>query len=168
MATTSLTQEHLKSLLTYNPDTGDFRWRVNCGTRAKAGALAGAKNSEGYIHIQICRRKYRAHRLAWLYTFGYCPAEIDHINRAKDDNRIANLRSVTHAENGQNQKRPSNNTSGHIGVDYHKRSQKWRARIKIDGKLKDIGYFTTVEEAAAARKNAEPAYLPFRTLDANH
>lgn len=168
MATTSLTQEHLKSLLTYDPDTGEFRWKVNIGARAKIGALAGSRNSEGYTHIQIDRRKYRAHRLAWLYMFGEQPPEIDHINRIKHDNRLVNLRSVTHAENGQNQKRPVNNTSGHIGVDYHKRSQKWRARIKIDGKLRDIGYFATLAEAASARKNAESTYMPFRTLDANH
>lgn len=166
MATNLITQKYLKSLLTYNPDTGEFRWRVRCGTRANPGDIAGARNSEGYIHIQIGRRKYKAHRLAWLYAHGEHPIEIDHINRVKDDNRLGNLRSVTHAQNGQNQRRPINNTSGYIGVDFHKRSSRWRARIKIDDKLTDIGYFDTKEAAAQARAKAEQTHLPFRTADA--
>ena len=166
MAADLITQERLQSLLTYDPDTGEFRWRVDRGSRAKAGRLAGSRNSEGYVHIQIGSVKHKAHRLAWLYTHGEHPAEIDHINRVKDDNRIVNLRSVTHAQNGQNQKRPKNNTSGHIGVDFHRRSGKWRARIKVDGKLRDLGYFETADEAAQTRRQAEANQLPFRTPDA--
>ena len=166
MATDLITQERLKSLLTYDPDTGEFRWRVRRGGSANSGVIAGARNSEGYVQIQIDANKHKAHRLAWLYVHGEHPTEIDHINRVKHDNRIVNLRSVTHAQNGQNQKRPKNNTSGHIGVDFHKRSNRWRARIKIDGKLTDIGYFDTKEAAALARANAEQTYLPFRTADA--
>lgn len=166
MATNLITQERLKSLLTYDPDTGAFRWRIDCGSRAKTGLLAGARNGAGYFHIQIDGKKHKAHRLAWLYVYGTLPDEIDHINRIKDDNRIVNLRDVTHAQNGQNQNRPRNNTSGHIGVDFHKRSQKWRARIKVDGKLRDIGYFTTAQEAADARRHAETTHLPFRTQNA--
>lgn len=167
MATDLITQERLKSLLTYSPDTGEFCWRVRRGGKAILGGLAGSRSCEGYIHIQINRKKYKAHRLAWLYVHGEHPIEIDHINRIKDDNRISNLRSVTHAQNGQNQNRPKNNTSGHIGVDFHKRSSRWRARVKIDGKLRDIGYFDTKEAAILARQHAEAKYLPFRMPDAN-
>ena len=168
MATDLITQERLQSLLTYDPDTGEFRWRVNRGSRGRAGCLAGCRNNEGYVQIQIGRVKYKAHRLAWLYVHGAHPVEIDHISRVKDDNRIANLRSVTHAQNGQNQKRPRNNTSGHIGVDFYRRSGRWRARIKIDGKLRDLGYFDSAEDAAAARAAAEPFHLPFRVADADN
>ena len=167
MATNSITQKRLKSLLTYNPDTGEFRWRVRRGGPAVPGSIAGSHNSEGYVHIQIDRVKHGAHRLAWLYVHGEQPVEIDHINRVKDDNRIVNLRSVTHAQNSQNQSRPKNNTSGHIGVDFHTRSNRWRARIKIDGKLRDIGYFQNKEDAAFARQRAEAQHLPFRIADAD-
>lgn len=167
MATDLITQDRLKSLLTYDPDTGEFRWRTRRGGNAVSGSLAGARNTEGYVHIQIEGKKYKAHRLAWLYVHGQHPDEIDHVNRIKDDNRIANLRSVTHAQNGQNQSKPKNNTSGHIGVDFHKRSNRWRARIKIGGKLRDIGYFDSKEAAAKARANAETHHLPFRSQDAN-
>lgn len=163
MATHSITQERLKSLLTYDPDTGEFCWRADCGARAKAGSAAGSRNSEGYVQIQIGGKKHKAHRLAWLLTYGETPPEIDHINRVKHDNRLANLRPATHAENGQNQNRPKNNTSGAIGVGFHKRSGKWRARITRSGKLRDIGYFDTKEAATAARKAAEAAFLPFRS-----
>jgi hypothetical protein len=54
------------------------------------------QNSLGYVQIKISGKLYHAHRLAWLYVYGYMPEkEIDHINRIRDDNRIANLREAT-------------------------------------------------------------------------
>ena len=167
MATNLITQERLKSLLTYDPDTGEFCWKAAKGTRARPNELAGAMGGGGYWLIQIDGKKHKAHRLAWVYTYGEQPDEIDHINRVKHDNRVTNLRSVTHHENSQNQTKPRNNTSGFIGVDFHKRSGKWRARIRIDGKLRDLGYFGTAEQAADCRRAAEKIYLPFRNAHAD-
>jgi hypothetical protein len=98
-----LTQARLKQLLDYDPETGVFTWRVNRGGAAKAGTRAGCPTPFYYRVIRIGGRSRREHSLAWLYVHGHWPAdELDHINRVRDDNRIANLREVTHAENMQN------------------------------------------------------------------
>ncbi|MCG0846415.1 hypothetical protein IMAU10121_00952 [Lactiplantibacillus plantarum] len=46
-----------------------------------------------------------------------------------------------------------------VGTYFIKSSNKWRALIKINGKLKSLGYFLTREEAIAARKTAEQKYF---------
>jgi hypothetical protein len=86
---------------------------------------------------------------------GYWPDEIDHINGDRADNRLSNLREVSNIENQRNKVLPRNNKSGHIGVSWNKDSKKWMARITINYKLKQVGQFSTIEEAVAARKEAE-------------
>ena len=97
--------QQLKEMLEYDPDTGIFTWRVG----HRKGFTAGSKTD--YIRIVIIRDyvrvEYMAHRLAWLFTYARWPAlglEIDHINRIKTDNRIVNLREVTHQVNMMNKK----------------------------------------------------------------
>ena len=71
---------------------------------------------------------------------------LDHINGITADNRIANLREVTRAENCHNAKMRSDNTSGSIGV--HKmKSGKFETYIHVNGKKKHLGCFATKEEA---------------------
>jgi hypothetical protein len=95
----TLTVERLRELLTYDPETGELRWRVT-RRRAAKGSLAGTLNRNGYRNIEVEQRCYKAHRLAWLYVTGEWPKEtIDHINCKRDDNRWANLRQATTAEN---------------------------------------------------------------------
>ncbi len=86
-----LTQERLKELLNYDPETGVFTWRVN-KCQAKAGDIAGCRNSNGHISITIDQNHYYGHQLAWLFVFGYIEKQIDHENRNAGDNRICNLR----------------------------------------------------------------------------
>ena len=168
MATDLITQERLKSLLTYDPDTGEFRWRVNRTGGVKAGDQAKAKDCHGYGRIKLDGRVYKAHRVAWMYVYGeWPPAHIDHINRVRDDNRIANLRAVSHAENNQNRSADKRNTSGYTGVYFNKPSRKWQASISVNGKLRSLGYFDTKEDAAFARQRAEAEHLPFRIPDAD-
>jgi hypothetical protein len=143
-----LTQERLKELLDYNPETGVFVWRVSKGP-CKAGSVAGTVNNNGYVHIKIERKLHQAHRLAWLYTYGCWPdKDIVHINRMKTDNRIENLRDTD--KNDWNRDKHSNNTSGYPGVSWDKRSKKWRAKITVSGKQMHLGLFNTPEAANAA------------------
>ena len=115
MATNSITQDDLKSLLTYDPDTGEFRWRFSRPRCAK-GALAGTASYHGYTVIKINGRSYRAHRLAWLYEYGRWPnGELDHINRRRSDNTIANLREVSRFVNCQIAKNPLERIRGILG-----------------------------------------------------
>src|SRR5215813_12141516 len=101
-----LTHERLKELLSYDPKTGLFIWNSR-------GAVAGTTDQEGYIQIHLDGKKYRAHRLAYLYMTGEMPTQIlDHINRVRSDNRWGNLRPVTDRFNYYNCSDYSNNKSG--------------------------------------------------------
>jgi hypothetical protein len=154
-----LTAEYLRSILNYDPETGIFTWKISTANRVKVGDAAGCPDGHGYLRIQLQSRLYKAHRLAWLYVYGEWPKlDIDHINRNRSDNRRANLRDVSHKQNHQNRSKPSNNTSGHPGICWHKQSSKWRARIRHNKKHIHLGLFTDIEEAIAARKAAEKLY----------
>ena len=157
--TNELTAEYLRSILDYEPETGIFTRKVSTARRVKVGDVAGCPDGRGYLLIQAQSRLYRAHRLAWLYVYGTWPTDqIDHINRIRTDNRIANLRDVSHKQNMQNASKPSNNTSGHPGVSWHKQKSKWQARIAHNYKQIHLGYFTGIEDAITARKAAEKLY----------
>ena len=154
-----LTAEYLRSILSYDPETGIFTRKVRTSTRVKVGDVAGSADGIGYLRIRLQSRKYKAHRLAWLYTYGEWPKDqIDHINRNRSDNRIANLREVTNKQNGQNRSKPSSNTSGYQGVHWNKQSSKWQVKIKHNCKDIHLGYFAYLEEAISTRKAAEKLY----------
>jgi len=76
--------------------------------------------------------------------------EVDHINRNGLDNRRANLRLATRAENTRNAKLSRRNTSGFRGVSFDHFSGRWLAIVKSDGKTYRLGAFATPEEAAFA------------------
>lgn len=163
-----MTQERLKELLHYDPETGIFIWRVSRGGKVIAGSTAGLVQRNGYVYIRVDRRRYLAHRLAWLYIHGKFPSDqIDHINRVRTDNRISNLRAATNAENTQNRSKRSDNTSGVIGVYWDNKRQKWRAQIRLNGHNIFLGSYQTVEEAAAARAAAKATYHTFNPEDNN-
>ena len=147
-----LTQEELKEILDYYPETGIFRWKSNrANNKIKVVDIAGTLNYNGYRYIRMNGENYREHRLAWFYVYGHWPEkEIDHINGMKTDNSIENLREASRSENNMNKPKQINNTSGYKGVCWHKAAQKWQAHIKINKKLKHLGLFDSPEEAYAA------------------
>lgn len=127
-------QERLHELFDYNHETGVFTWKLSPSRCTSAGSVAGSLHHTGYLNISIKRRRYQLHRLAWKYFYGEePPAELDHINRDRTDNRISNLRPATKAQNCQN-------TSG-LGVSFHKSSGKWIARIGLEYKNISIGSY---------------------------
>lgn len=142
----------MKNILNYNPDTGVFVWIKPPNKRIKVGSVAGCLvKTTGYWQIGIGKTRCLAHRLAWYFTYGYFPEEnIDHINQDKLDNRIINLRICTVSQNACNAPKHKDNRTGYKGVDFDKRRNKFRARIRVDNKQTHIGYFNTVEEAARA------------------
>jgi HNH endonuclease len=137
----SLTQSNLRELLHYDPDTGQFQW-ASTAPRSCAGKLAGSRDKRGYVFITIKRRRYFAHRLAWLYVYGKWPNRgLDHINCAKTDNRISNLRLATDSQQQANTK-PRPGRQRKKGVTYIR--GKWQAVIR---KSYYLGLFETEEEA---------------------
>lgn len=123
--------------LSYNPETGEFRWKMNRGRAAKAGEIAGFIHTSGYRRIGVCGALVYAHRLAWLMHYGSDPLyEIDHINRNRDDNRIINLRDVTSLENNQNQSRSGRlpRTRVTTGVMSSRGGTEWTAAVEFMGK----------------------------------
>ena len=152
--TSLITAERLKSLVTYNPETGLMTHKKRFGVGD--GSKAGVVDAEGYLIVRVDGSRCRLHRLAWLYVTGIHPTgQIDHINGDRSDNRLCNLRHVSNKQNGRNQRRQSGNTSGVTGVCWHKRFGKWIAQIRVDGKYIYLGMFTDINDAAAARKKAE-------------
>ena len=155
----TLTVEQLKDALTYDPNTGEFVWKTRPSKAVKTGDAAGCVEKRiGYVTIGIKGRIYKAHRLAWLYTYGQWPnGLIDHINGDKADNRIANLRDVFADGNSQNVRKPnSRNKSGFMGVIWFQ--NKWRASMSVNGKSKWLGDYNTPEEAHQVYLEAKRRY----------
>jgi hypothetical protein len=143
-----ITQEKLKELLDYDPETGILTWRVSLNWRIKVGQRAGTHNKvEGYRKIKIFGRMYREHRIVWLYVHGWLPERVDHDDGNGVNNRIGNLRDCTQAQNCANRKIHSNNESGYKGVWYSRQHNKWRAAIHMRGRKKHLGLFNTPELA---------------------
>lgn len=145
-----LTLERLRQLLAYDPETGAFTRLVAAPGRSGVGSAVGSVKS-GYLFTHIDRKAYSLHRLAWFFVHGSLPEmRVDHIDGDTLNNRIANLRLATHAQNLGNSKRRKDNTSGFKGVSADRSGARWRAQIKRNGRIAHLGTFDTPEEAHAA------------------
>jgi hypothetical protein len=146
--------ELIRQLWNYDPETGMF-------THPATGAAARMwKTPDGYLWLSFAGYSYRAHRVAFAYMCGvWPPNEIDHVNLDRVDNRWANLRAATRAQNTANKPLQRNNTSGFKGVNYH--LGRFDARIRG----KHLGRFVSAEEAAAVyAKAAYETYGEFTRL----
>ena len=106
------------------------------------------ENNYGYIILTVAKKHVRYHVAVWILStgkdipYGYY---IDHINGNKSDNKIENLRIVTHRENMQNMK--CHREGCFHGVRFRKGKNKWNSRIWINGKKLSLGYYWSPEEA---------------------
>lgn len=170
-----LTQKILKELLDYDPLTGVFRWRVRdqkgfksirdwkawttMFSGGEAGCLTVNSSGKKYISIRVCKHLYYSHRLAWLYMTGSFPGfQIDHIDGCGTNNIFLNLRDVTSSENHKNHRLGSANTSGFVGVCWHKKANKWEAKIQTGYRHVYLGLFSDIEDAISARQEANVKY----------
>jgi len=146
--------------LSYDPDTGEIRWKRTVG-RAQQGAIAGSITRIGrfsYRTIQVAGKRTYAHRIAWLLAHGFWPAAlIDHKNRNTLDNRLTNLREATPSQNSANCKRHSRKSRGVKGVYWNSANRKWVSYIRRDGKSRYIGSFSNIDDAARAYEQAAKA-----------
>jgi len=166
-----ITQEYLKSILDYNPETGNFIWKERPRSHFKnkttfgswrtrfVGRVAGTDDGRGYIRIKVNGKITRAHRLAWLYMRGVWPKDqLDHINHKQYDNRIVNLREARNSDNQKNTPMYANNSSGFMGVSWNRSHLKWVSMISDEGKQIYLGTFKQLSDAVYARVNAEKKY----------
>lgn len=144
---TPLSQERLKELLDYSPETGEFRWKVDIKYNIPADSLAGCVlKDRGYVQIRIDGSLYYAHRLAWLYVTGSWPSKcVDHINQNRADNSFSNLRDVSSSVNNANRK----NVKG-----YHARPD---GSFEAYAFKQYLGLYRTAEEARDAHLRAKRA-----------
>lgn len=170
-----LSYEYLHKVLSYDSETGDFYWKTRPRDMFKTHRSCKAFNnrfankkvtqkprliSNNYLQqsIYLLGKNRTASRIAWFMHYGEWPEHIiDHINGDSTDNRIENLRDVSHKENCRNMARYSTNTTGVAGVSLTEYGT-FKARIKVDGEEIHLGNYETLEEAAAARKEAEVEY----------
>jgi hypothetical protein len=146
-----VTQEYLKSIVNYDPQTGVMNWIVSLSARTRVGDVAGNDNGLGYLRVRINKRLYVVHRLAWLYMTGLWPeADIDHINMNRSDNRWENLRQATRTENFGNRRKYKNNTSGVKGAYWSKSKHKYVAGIGVNGRDIYLGLFDCPAAASFA------------------
>lgn len=150
-----LTQFELKKVFNYNKKTGDFtRKKEWCGK--KIGSKAGCKSCYGYLTVNINKKRYSLHRLAWLYVYGYFPENnLDHIDRNPSNNKIDNLREASKSCNIRNTGNWKNNKSGVKGVTWEGR--RWRSGISSYGKYIALGRYKSFDDAVCARLAGEQA-----------
>ena len=157
-----LTQAYVKERLDYNPETGLFTWKrlpgnsrtINSWNTRYSGTQAGFTYNHNdelkYIKMSIDDHPYRAHRIAWLWMYGEDVERIDHIDGDGLNNRIENLRLISHGNNIRKAKIAKNNTSGMKGVSLRADTGKWTTRCKVGKQYKSLGSFETKEAAFEA------------------
>lgn len=148
------TPERIRECFSYDERTGKIT-RLISTRNAKAGSDASKNEARGYFNTSVDGHILGSHVVAWVIKTGEYPVlQIDHINGNRKDNRWCNLRQVTRSQNLQNSKRRLDNSSGVKGVNWHKKCQKWNARLCLNGHSINLGFFTELEDAKAARINA--------------
>jgi hypothetical protein len=149
-----LTAEKLREILDYNPETGDFIWRIrpSARSRRRAGSVAG-QTANGRRVIVWQTRRYAASRLAVLWMIGEWQSKfVDHIDRNPLNNRWSNLRQVTHHENCLNRLGRPRKENLPAGV--QRNGKYFQGEIRIRGKRHCTRCF----------KNPDDAYSAYRKL----
>jgi hypothetical protein len=153
-----ITVDEVREAFDYNEETGELIWKIKPCKKVGIGVVAGSYDKNGYRRLGYKSKNYFIHRLVWAYVHGkFPPNDIDHIDGNPANNKIGNLRAVSHEENLKNSKLHKNNTSGVAGVSKYK-SLGWIACIGISGKKVHLGCFDDFFEACCARKSAESKY----------
>ena len=138
---------------TYNHSTGEL-----IGLK---GNVLTNKHHHGYSYIQLIYEGKTyfilGHRFAWFLHYGSLPNNsIDHIDGDRSNNKIHNLRDVTHQQNQWNRTTAK-------GYTWNKNANKFQSKIRINGKVKSLGYYTTEQEARNAYLKGKQIYHVINT-----
>lgn len=150
-----LTPQLLRSVLEYDPNTGHLIW---IGKFHNKGIVLGSRAgslvpSTGYRSITIFGKSYPEHILIWFIYYGKWPeGQIDHEDQVRDHNWISNLRDITFKQNMRNKAALRDTVTGHQGVWYNKRRNRYVAEITMNGKKVYQKSFVTAAEAVEARR----------------
>lgn len=156
--------ETVRALLDYDAETGKFTWKerprgmfpaerfwITWNKRFNGKPALCTLAHNGYLYGAIFGENWSAHRMAWFLSTGEEPDEVDHINGDRTDNRLVNLRNVNRQVNCQNTAKATRNTSGVVGVRWHRSGRGWTVSIGHEY----VGFYKDFERAVAARKAAE-------------
>lgn len=157
----TVSAELLAEVVAYDPLQGSFTWLFRPERHFQSAADAARWNGKyagkpaftsacprGYYRGCINGKFLYAHRAALALSGGTWPdGEVDHINRDKSDNRLANLRPVTHAENRTN----TESCDGDLVGIRRGKSGQYVVSLKIDGRNKYLGTFGSLADAVGAR-----------------
>jgi len=154
----TLSQTTLRTLLSYEPETGVFIWKHRpdarrCWNTRYAGKEAGydwcPDGKTTYRVLRIFDWPFLAHRLAVLYMTGEWPeADVDHEDGNGLNNRWSNLRPASKPQNGANRGPNKNSKTGVKGVSLS------NGRYRASFRGKQLGLCDTLEEAAALYERA--------------
>ena len=168
--------DYLRQLLIYNENTGVLIWRprsveafkdggktaqhsCNAWNSKFANKPAGCVGAGGYVFIRFDDVLYRAHRIAWKMVYGLdAPADIDHIDGDRTNNKLSNLRLATRTQNCGNRDLSVKNRSGFKGVSWYSKDKKWVAELTYEKKRVFRKYFNDPEEASKAYQEAAEKY----------
>ena len=136
-------------------------WKVDRGTRGRAGSVAGSKQPNSKTpgrfdwRVEVDGRKYYVSRVIYFMANGVDPGEleVDHEDQNSLNNNVGNLRLGGSSLQGHNQGLQSNNTSGAKGVCWHKKRRKWEAQLKHEREKLYLGRYTCKIEAARVVNN---------------
>lgn len=138
----------LHEILKYDPITGKLFWKMTRGGVSIGEEAGWVDESSGYKRISIYGATKYAHVVAWELFHGEIPnGQVDHINGDKTDNRIANLRECSPAQNAQNRKNRVDNKSGVKGASWNASRRKWCARVTVNKKVFFLGFFSNITDA---------------------
>jgi hypothetical protein len=132
----------------------------------------GGIDTNGYRIRVVSRKLFKSHRLIAMAFLPDWSAEltVDHRNGDKSDNRIENLRMLTHCQQLQAYAKPTKGaTSKYRGVSWNKQSKRWVSQCQVNGKKVSLGYFDSEHDAALAYDTFIEAngYLP-EAFNRNH
>lgn len=163
----------LNMLLRYDAETGKLFWRerpldtfLETPTRPASflhgmwntkfsGKEAGGLHS-GYMRCMVNNEHHLHHRIIWKMAYGVEPDQVDHIDGNRSNNRLSNLRDVSHQVNAKNRRLYANNTTGVPGVSFHKRDNVWQVRINVGEEVEvHLGNYAERDTAVAVRLAAQ-------------
>lgn len=152
-----LTREEVQEVFDYSEGNLIYK-KGTCHN--SAGTAAGSITGDGRLEVWCKNKHHLVHRLIFLYHHGHLPDIVDHIDQDYTNNKIENLREATKSENNHNSS-VVRSATGYRGVIYAPHIGKYRARLIVEGKRYECGYWETAEAAGGAYLRLKKELCPY-------